>query len=63
MQVALADGQSKLEETLQEEIRLIDIRGLDVRGLDVRGWTFGVWTFGVEPRTSVFGRSGFGVLA
>ena len=41
--------------------RLIDIRVLDVRGLDVRGWTLGVWTFGVEPRTSVFRRSGFGV--
>ena len=40
---------------------LIDIRVLDVRGLDVRGWTLGVWTFGVEPRTSVFRRSGFGV--
>ena len=42
-------------------LRLIDIRVLDVRGLDVRGWTLGVWTFGVEPRTSVFRRSGFGV--
>ena len=47
--------------TLELGRRLIDIRVLDVRGLDVRGWTLGVWTFGVEPRTSVFRRSGFGV--